>query len=72
MTQGKQSLVQQQMQGELEPAGMGGPNVDALGSVLLFSAVWAVLEAGRTGQAGSRTRRARSPPDGDRYADQRL
>ena len=34
MTRGKQSLAQLQVQGEQEQGERGGPNVDALGSVI--------------------------------------
>ena len=71
MTRGKQSLAQLQVQGEQEQGERGGPNVDALGSVISAGA-WVLLEAGRTGQAGSHSRRARNPPDGDGEVDQRL
>lgn len=51
----EQSLLQQQVQGKLEQGERGGLHADALGSVRLSAAVCVVLEARRTGLAGSHT-----------------
>lgn len=57
------------MQGEQEQGERGGANVDALGAGYLLELGW-LLQAGRTGQAGSHSQRARNPPDGDGEVDQ--